>query len=652
MNTRQEKYLIKLARAEGWEILETPRDQLKSREESTCRIIAEGRTFRLTAPYHIHLRLYRDATDSELKFQHMKALHDLLWPGHIATWNSWEEQIFRLHCEPWKQVILAGGASSGKSASAAKVALIFWLSDPRRNGCIIASTTLESLESRIWGYCVNYLSLVPFPLPAKILSGKPPKILHPQVVDKIHGMFAVAVRQGADDQALSTVIGRHPENGLLIVLDEATDLSNAILKAIPNLESGDGKFFQLWAIGNSNSRSDLHGSLATPKRGWDSVDPMRDDLWETKHNAGICYYLNPYKSPAITDPDPAKRARLSKFLITAEGIESRKITYGSESDSFYRFVLGFWKSSNIDESVATQQFLNENQVYAPAEWSGFNPLRVVAGLDPAYQIGGRGCLLRLAIWGHSTSGKLVLDYRDEELLFRVEAPPSEFDESAELKLAKNIVKILREYNCPVSQMAMDASGVGRALGELIRIVSGESEGPMKVVAGGFSGSLSAKKSDPTIYTATPTDMWMRFKLFIQHKQIRGLDVTTAAQLINRRILIKNNKLVLETKSEYQGRMNAIDPKYAHSPDEADAAILALLCAYVKLGFRPGQEIEIHREKIDNLFIEKLLASKGKLGMPIAAGVSSALTRPPLRPNFSSGLEDGVKLSRLGKSRYQ
>ena len=78
--------------------------------------------------------------------------------------------------------------------------------------------------------------------------------------DTIHGMFAVAARQGEDERVISTWLGRHPDEAIMVVLDESTDMPPALVKALPNLESGV-ELFQCLAIGNSLSKFDLHGEI-------------------------------------------------------------------------------------------------------------------------------------------------------------------------------------------------------------------------------------------------------------------------------------------------------------------------------------------------------------------------------------------------------
>ena len=454
-------------------------------------------------------------------------------------------------------------------------------------------------------------------------------------------MFATAIRQGEDEKTLSTVIGRHPEDGILVVLDEATDITSNIVQAIPNLKKGTS-FFQVWAIGNSKSKNDTHGALSTPKNGWDSIDPMRDSVWETTQENGICLYFNPYKSPAITHPDPVKRERLGKFLITQEEIDQDKEKRGEHSDGFYRFTLGFWKKSNIDNTLASEQFLNEHQIQTSTEWSGLYPMDIVGGLDPAFASGGDGCILRLAILGHNTAGQVVLDYRNTELLFKIEINVTT-DESSEYQLAKQICKILADHNCPVQNIAIDATGAGRALGELIRLISGQQIGPAKIIstAGAAQGMKGFQKNskDPSIHVATPTILWTKFREFIQFSQIKGLDNTTTAQLTNRLLKEKNGKMILESKKDFKSRMNAISPILAHSPDEADAAILALHSAILRFGFSPGQKRALPPPGQNKMMTQKLQALQQERAIQRDAFRTETIERAPLIANFSDALED-------------
>lgn len=512
----------------------------------------------------------------------MKAAHDYLWPDTI--WHYWTERRFREHCKGWNYISYAGGASTAKSWDSAKLALLFWLANPKKRAVIIASTTLESLNARIWGYCTKLLHNTDVQVPFFYMRSQPPKILYDKT-DTIHGMFCLAAKQGDDERAISSVIGRHPEEGIMIILDESTDIPPAILKALPNLESGVSTF-QCIAIGNSLSKFDLHGAISTPKDGWGAVDPKISTQWDTTQKNGTCLFFSCYDSPAIHEKEPVKKKELSRFLITEEQIAEKEIVYGKDSEAFYRFVLGFWKSSGTDDIVVSQQFIETFKVGKSVEYSGLHPLHTVAGLDVAFSTGGDQVILRLAVLGVTTEGQTVLDFRGDDLLFRI--PVSAIArESAELQIADAVLKVLREFRIRLQDLCIDATGQGRAMGSVLMLRDNNLVPPLKVYST-QAGHKSVNSFDVVIKSSH--DLWFAFRDFIQNGQIRGLDQKAAMQLTTRKVLLKNGKQVLESKKDYKTRMGAIAPILAHSPDEADACALALQAAILNYGFHPGQRV--------------------------------------------------------------
>lgn len=568
-----------LIKKEGWDL---------GRENGVDFVIAEGQRFPKVHPAAIHLKLYRTEARAESKFRHMVSAHHYLWPTQLKTWNYWTERRFFEHCSGWNYITQAGGASTGKSFDAAKIALLFWFANPRNRTVLVASTTLESLNSRIWGYATKLAHEMAVDIPFIYMRGAPPKILFRRE-DTIHGMFAVAAKRGADTDAISSWIGRHPNEGMLLILDEGTDLPTSLLSALPNLESGL-EVFQCMAIGNSLSKFDLHGALSTPKDGWQSIDPLRDTKWETTQKNGICLFFSCYDSPAIHETDPEKKKALSKFLITEDEIDEKKRKYGPDSDSFYRFVLGFWKVGSTDDVVLSMEFVEPFGVMKFAEWLGITPLTIVGGLDPAFSTGGDQCILRLAVLGQDVSGKIVLDYRGDELLFRIPISATSKD-AAEIQIGNKVLEILAQFSCPLSNICIDANGQGRALSSVLLLQSKQLKPPIKIYQTKV-GNAQVNSFDVIIKTAH--EMWFTFRDFIQHHQIRGLDTKSVMQLTSRKV-IKNAKTFkpeLEPKQEYRARMGAVAPILAHSPDEADSAALALQSAIINFGFRPNEIREI------------------------------------------------------------
>lgn len=630
--------LKSLIESEGWTILETP--------EGTHKIQAYGQEFKLTHPLSIHLKLYKDSNNPDTKFYHMKKAKDYLWPDDV--WHYWAERRFRAHCEGYSYITYAGGASTSKSYTAAQIALLFWLAAPDKRGVIIASTTLEALNSRIWGYVLKFVKASKIPLPCRYIKSPNHKLLYSpptvgkardnaNITDTIHGMFAIAAKKGDDDEAISSWIGRHPTDGMMLVLDEATDMPLSILRALPNLEA-KSENFQCLAIGNSLSKYDLHGTLSTPLDGWDSVDPLKDTKWKTTQKNGICLFFGCYESPAIHEPDETVRKACSKFLITEEEVRDKEIELGKESDGFWRFVLGFWRKSSSSDVVIDPGYIDRYSVRSSVTWSGTHPLNIVGGLDLSFTSGGDNCILRLAYLGVDITGKVVLDFRGGKLLFKIPINAKD-DTPAELQIVDKVIDLLRNNYCDISNIAIDCSGAGRMFPETLKLRMGTTKDPIKVLSSvGRSGKGEIDPEGWLVKNAY--DLWLEFKPFMENFQIRGLDAETTFQLTNRLVKINEQKKVtLENKFEYKKRIGNVIRSQGKSPDEADGASLALQAAIHRFGFTPGATMDINKspymDKLYTLSLEgkKIQETKVRENFNVKSGFTSGLETLNLKKLF-------------------
>ena len=407
----------------------------------------------------------------------------------------------------------------------------------------------------------------------------------------------------------------------MIVLDEATDMPTSLLQSLPNLEAG-GIFFQIIAIGNSSSKLDLHGALSTPLEGWKSVDPLKHTQWETTQRNGICLFFSCYDSPAIHEQDPERKKILAKFFVTQEQIDEKIKRYGKDSSAFWRFVLGFWQDDGTEDTVISKVFINEFHTQAMTEWAGSFPLRVVAGLDVAFSTGGDQVILQIAVLGQEISGQIVLDFGKDTLTYPLKLLANS-GKSAELQIADQVLDVLKSYNCPISALAIDVTGQGRAIGEVIRLRSGAVESPIKI----YSTKIgSGKDKEFDVDVKSSLELWTDLRDFIQTDQIRGLSDIAVYQLTTRRIEIqeKSGKRVLQSKAKYKATMGSINPGMARSPDEADACSLVLQAAKMKYGFTPGQRRDIVRQESFDMqkWNEQMLHDKSesvtKKGPPVAS----------------------------------
>lgn len=614
-----------LIEKEGWEIVKG--------EDGTPKIKAFGEEFQVRHPAVIHLRQYRKEANPDTKYVHMKAAHDYLWPR--TEWHYWTEDRFREHCNGWNYISMAAGASASKSHDAAKIACLFWLSNPKKRGVVIASTTLDSLGARIWGYAMKFLSKMEVKLPFQYLGGNAPKIVYPtertggDIRDTIHGMFAVAAKGGDAEKSISSWIGRHPDDSMLLILDEATDINAAVINSFANLDTG-GKPFQCWAIGNSNSVNDLHGAMSTPKIGWDKIDPLTDKKWETTRKNGICLFYSCYESPAIHEKDPDKKKRLAIFLITDETIKAKKIELGEDSDAFYRFVLGFWRLQSTESTVVSKQFLDGFGVDKKTEWSGFYPLQIVGGLDTAFSTGGDQCILKMPILGYDSDGLLVLDFMNDRQTHVIPILRS-VNKSAEIQIGETVTALLKANRCKLSDVAIDATGQGRALGGVLQLLDDGHRNPIRIYSTKM-GNITEDAFDVVIKSSY--DLWYTVRQFVANGQIRGLNNKTILQLSNRQVEYgKKGQPSLESKLNYKRRMGAQNPAMAHSPDDADTVALAVQAAIINYGFALGKRREF--PKIENFEQMKLMVHRAEQKQ---TDVAIKKKNTVLRVNFLKGIE--------------
>lgn len=595
------------------------------------KVWAYGKQFPLTDPLAIHLKVYRTDESHETRYQAMQAAFEILWPKQVPTYNYWMERMFREHCDTTTEIFtIAGGGGIGKTQCIAYVAVIFWLALPHKRAVIVTSTTLDSLKARIYGYILRAIGEMSIPIPVGIKNTPPPSI-NPVPPDFIHGIYGIAAKQGSEEDTIKNIIGRHPKNALLLVLDEAPDMPIGILTAIPNLKKGLEDRFQAIAIGNSNETSDLHGALSTPEIGWENVDPAKNFRWKTTQPNGICLYFNPYDSPAIHETDPKKKELLGHFLMTEEKLIAAEREEGVDSDSFWRFTMGFWRFRSLNKTIVSEDFLKDYDPTRSAEFSGRYPVSICAGLDPAFSTGGDKCVLRLGVLGHHVNGRIVLDFRGEHFVFVIKILANT-GKSAEIQIADQVIDICRHYNVPLNTLCIDASGQGRGLADVIQLRSGGGLTPTKI----YSTNLGKKASTAfDIVISSAHEMWFKGREFISNMQIYGLDTLAYGQLHTRLIIEKNGKKTLEPKSDYKKRMAAVSNLLGRSPDEADAAMLCVQSAAIHHGFYPGQAKEVIRYADED---------SRKFDMALKAYIAKNVTKHPynLKANFNKGIESLLK----------
>lgn len=532
----------------------------------------------ITTPLDIELGCYRQNWNGNA-YQHLKKAHDILWPQDIKTWNYWTERRFRAHCEGHKFITWAGGANIGKSVDAAKIVICHELASPSEHAALVGSTTLKASESRMWGYVKQYyLEFASTELPGK-LTANPGRITF-RKSDTIHGIFSVPLIQANTSRSHSDLIGRHPKERLLVVIDEGPDVPPGFMEAESNWEKT--AWFQCIVIGNSAKMTDPHGILSAPLAGWDKIDPDRDSEWITKK--GICLYFDCYQSPAIHETDPEKKKALSKFLFTEEKIQASIETYGENSAHHWRMCRGFWAPSDISKTVLSLVDIDKHKAREHAHWLGKTENITIAGLDASFTADGDDCVLRFATLGEDIEGNTILDLGDPKkdlihIRFDVtsdEPPEYQLVEKAKLECIKR----------GVDPYYFVTDLTGNNIGAIFK----------KEWSPAFLGvdsrmSASEELVDPSnpdirckdLYDRRATELIFMLQRFVRAGQIRGLDAKTIEQITTREWEWKGKKMFIEQKKDYKMRMGRVDSRYK-SPDEMDCACLLIELARKRFNF--------------------------------------------------------------------
>jgi hypothetical protein len=537
----------------------------------------------------LHLNAYRLDIKKEHgglgKVRHLVEAYTIIWPEKARSLHEWTVRRFKTFCAGHKVITLAGGAGTSKSHDAAMYALLWWWALPMERTVLVASTTIGALQKRIWSYLTEGLRSAVGNMPGIPKTHPTPMILFDRG-DVKHGIHGIALREGEAERTLREVIGIHPKEGLLVIIDEATDVTPAITDAITNWDKG-GVNFQMIAIGNSKSKLDPHGRLSRPTKGWNAINPDIDEEWSTQ--LGVCLFFDCYKSPAIHAP---YKDRLP-FLITKEEIEKEEKRLGKSDPKFWRFVRGFWPPDDLTRTVLTLTMVEKHNASKMAKWEGSWKIWLAA-LDPAFTSEGDECILRFASMGPFQNGVIGVDFGGEENILSLS-----LDAKSGEPITYQIVRQARE-ECKIRGIeahcfGADTWGFGMGAGDLFE--REWSPDIHRVISAGapsdrFIDSEMGDKANE-VYDRRITELWFAMRTFVQSGQVRGLDEISIEEFCSREYVWKGRKMALETKVEYKKRMGR-DESPTGSPDRGDAA--ALILEVARLNGLTANERQINLEE--------------------------------------------------------
>ena len=553
------------------------------------KIRAYDETFEYMDDLSLELTLYKRYAYGKLAnplkcFKHLKNAHDLAFPKDAKVWCQWDHDFFWEHCVGANimgyRIGYAGGGGVGKSRRAAKLAVLVWLSSPKKNRVLTTSMTLKAASGRVWGYCADLIKEVSQHWDwVNHVYGNLRQSLHwrNNRDDTRSGIYLSATLRGKEENTLSTLIGIHPDEYYLFVIDEANFMPLGLTTVFENAMTGS-QGVQVILIANSRSKEDLHGIHCQPVGGWHTVDMIANHRWETAE--GVCLHVDPYTSPADTHPESEVRDFYKRInFIDLEQINAKKESLGENSIEFWSQVLGLWYEGNEENTVLTEQMLKSNQAYLKPDWS-LVPRTKFAFCDPATAVKGDGCIIYVAEDGYDERGYHIMNILEEIKIIRVVS-----DEDPYFQVARGIQEEMDKRLIPSYLFGLDAHGTPG-----LAAILADKWRPDFIRHDG-SGSCTEdivegyNKPAKDIYENRVTEDWMFIQRLVLKGQIRSMPLEAAEQFKLRKTHktdAKTAKLALEYKKDFKKRISKIPGLNFRSPDKADT--IAGLTAVARLRF--------------------------------------------------------------------
>jgi len=512
------------------------------------------------------------------RYQHYRQAVDLLWnvprreyaiarkmaydpdKHDLFIWNEWTELVSEQLCIE-KEVLISGPGASWKSTAVAVYGNVLWYSSPHNTRVVCTSTTSDALRAKFWKEIQHFYRAantgIGNPVPSRT-------IIQYQKGDDGAGIYGVAVESdGSVERAVNKIVGRHNTN-VFVAVDELATVSEAIVEASVNLETG-AEHFQFAGMANPDSKFDPHGRMSEPENGWNSITD-ETQMWRTKRG-GVAIHLDGRRSPRIRDDD--------KFpgMIRQRDLDRTAEIYGENSPQFWKQRVGFWCPEGITKTVLSetmiQKFRAMEKIGAGGVLSWVSGFVQAAVLDPSFE-GQDRKVLRFPKWGDvfdSLTGQTrkAIDL-GEYIILKVDVT---LPEPIHYQIVRQVKQACIERGISPELFALDSTGEG---GGLASIFAREwSPAIVTVEFGGRPSDRPVSEINPRTcreeYVNRVTELWFAVRTMMQNFQVYGLDKDTAIEFCKRLWEPHGNMIIVESKTVMKTRTGK-------SPDLADSAVIA------------------------------------------------------------------------------
>lgn len=496
-------------------------------------------------------------------------------------------------------VYWCGAAASGKTFTGAHYAFLWWLAAPEESSVILTSTSGTMAKVRIWPVIqelyhqykrtfaerfkvdvskVNCGNLVDSQRQLQLAKG-----------DSKHAIAIYSVEEGEIAKTVAKIQGVHNRR-ILVVIDEATDTSEAVYKVIPNWEKGCVDLTVLLNFNPISRTLDPADRAAQPENGWESVG-LKDLEWQAKGDRDLC--LKPgvtLRFPGRESPNVRAGRTIYEFLYTWEN--HKMATYDPDKQhtiEYWKWDEAFPPPEGVSNTVMSETMIAKYDARGKHTFQG--DVTNLSGLDPAF--GGDRCIQQFAKMGRLANnqssesgtplpvaaGKMAIQLTDSTEIKKLATSKHEVDH----QIAQAAIAEGKQRGVDPENSGSDATGIGRGVYSHLRSDWGEC---VRVEFNGKASDSAVSEDDlrpcSEVYGDQVTDLWFFCLRLLKGGQLKGISQKAIAQFCFRTYEIRGRKTWLESKEDFKR-------KYGSSPDEADA--VAVVCEVARQkGIVPSAEL--------------------------------------------------------------
>jgi hypothetical protein len=512
---------------------------------------------------------------------HYTELQRLLWPTDDD--HRWAELALK-ELVGNRIVTFLGPASSAKTHSVAKFALMNYWIWPNESLTLVSSTEGRGLEIRIWGRMKDLFNRAKELWPE--LSGN--VIDHKMTITtnkvgfeggnkaRVLTKGIICVPCSDRESGIAAYIGAKQER-ITLIGDEAQAMGVSIFEAVSNLNANPR--FSCYLMGNPTDPADVLGRAAEPECGWDSMpEPKKTTVWKGRFLGASVVNFVGTDSPNFDYPEdqPDK----FPYLTSRRHIREIGDYWGYDSHKYHQMCLGTMRAGALKWRIFTRDMAVKHKAKEYPLWKDTQRRRIYA-VDAAYSgTGGDRCIGGWCEFGESPDG--IHQFAcGEPTVIPVKVG---IQKSPEDQIAEFVRDAVSADNIPASDIFYDSTGRG-TLGSAFARVFGAIT-PVPVEFGGKATQRPVRhdlfvQPDPMSpkrhkrcdeeYMNFVSELWFSARYLCECGQLRNLNEQVLMELCLREYrVMAMGRIQIESKSDPKAK-----ERMGRSPDFADWFVTAV-----------------------------------------------------------------------------